>query len=240
MAREFPTGRGEQGSSRNRSLSALPLFRGLEPSTLLRLAVQVSELSVPAGHLVYRRGQQCQGVHLVLCGQVKLFIGTSRGTERVVDVVGPGGALGSAALFHGRTYVLDAEAIDDTRLVFIPGTAVLEELARAPGFGANLVDSLSRRTMHLIDTLEDCMLRSGAERVIGYLLKRLPEGIVEGPASVTLEAKKGIIASQLNLTHEHFSRILHDLARDGLIEVKGRTVLLADVDALRARWPIRR
>jgi CRP-like cAMP-binding protein len=136
--------------------------------------------------------------------------------------------------------VLNAEAIGDTRLMFIPGTAVLEELSRAPGFGANLVDSLSRRTMQLIDTLEDCMLRSGVERVIGYLLKRLPEGVVGGPTSITLEAKKGIIASQLNLTQEHFSRILHDLAKDGLIEVRGRTVLLADVGALRARWPTRR
>jgi CRP-like cAMP-binding protein len=236
MANETSTSSNVQRGDRDGHLSALPLFRGLDSPTLVRLALRVSELSVPARELIYRRGQRCQGVHVVLRGQVKLVMATPRGAERVVDVVGPGGALGSAALFQSRTYAFDAEAIDDTRLMFIPGPAVLEELTRAPRLGVNLLDSLSRRTMQLIGTLEDCVLRTGAERVIGYLVKRLPEGVGEGRASVTLPAKKGVIASQLNLTQEHFSRILHDLGRDGLIEVRGRTVLLADVEALRARW----
>ena len=39
-----------------------------------------------------------------------------------------------------------------------------------------------------------------------------------------LPAKKAIIASRLHLTHEHFSRILHELAAAELIVVEGRMV----------------
>ena len=56
----------------------------------------------------------------------------------------------------------------------------------------------------------------------------------DGPAHVLLPAKKGIIASQLNLTHEHFSRILRSLATAAMIEVDGRTVHIPDVGRLRA------
>jgi CRP-like cAMP-binding protein len=42
-----------------------------------------------------------------------------------------------------------------------------------------------------------------------------------------------VIASRLNMTPEHFSRILHDLAAGGLIEVNGRSVSIPDLERLR-------
>ena len=43
-----------------------------------------------------------------------------------------------------------------------------------------------------------------------------------------------MIASQLNLTHEHFSRLLRELVTEALIEVEGRRVRILDVGRLRA------
>ncbi|HRD88630.1 MAG TPA: helix-turn-helix domain-containing protein, partial [Accumulibacter sp.] len=51
--------------------------------------------------------------------------------------------------------------------------------------------------------------------------------------TITLPTNKGIIASRLNLTQEHFSRILHELSEKGLIVVEGRRIHIRDVDALR-------
>ena len=53
------------------------------------------------------------------------------------------------------------------------------------------------------------------------------------PATITLPAKKTLIASRLNLTQEHFSRILHDLQSAGLIAVHGRQIRLLDLRRLR-------
>ena len=76
-------------------------------------------------------------------------------------------------------------------------------------------------------------MRSGTERVAGYLLSRLPPHPVNGHAVITLPAKKGVIASQLNLTHEHFSRLLHKIEAAGLIRVNGREILISDIGRLR-------
>jgi len=51
---------------------------------------------------------------------------------------------------------------------------------------------------------------------------------------VTLPAAKAEIASQLNLTPEHFSRILHELAQAGLLQVQGRHITVPDPARLRA------
>jgi len=71
---------------------------------------------------------------------------------------------------------------------------------------------------------EGYFLSSGTERVIGYLLRGENGNSAHNAEQITLPATKGIIASRLNLTHEHFSRILRELMTAGLIEVDGREV----------------
>ncbi|MDH5536832.1 MAG: helix-turn-helix domain-containing protein, partial [Betaproteobacteria bacterium] len=76
-------------------------------------------------------------------------------------------------------------------------------------------------------------LRSSHERVIGYLLAEAPADIDGAPVEVQLSAGKSVIASRLNMTPEHFSRILHELGNDGVIEIRGRTVRIPNLARLR-------
>ena len=77
-------------------------------------------------------------------------------------------------------------------------------------------------------------MHSGAQRVIGYLLRDAEQAEGNAQADVMLPTNKGVIASRLNLTPQHFSRILHELTHAGLVTVDGRTIHIADVDRLRA------
>ena len=67
---------------------------------------------------------------------------------------------------------------------------------------------------------------------IGYLLRQdtREEG---GGSCVTLPVSKAIVASRLNVTPEHFSRILHELVAAGMIAVEGRDVRILDPERLR-------
>jgi CRP-like cAMP-binding protein len=119
-------------------------------------------------------------------------------------------------------------------LLHVSKQTVLDELARDPLFARRMLSGLSRRLHGLVRDVEAYTLRSGAERVIGYLLAEMPEPAGEGGAvEVNLTPGKSVIASRLNMTPEHFSRILHELAESGLIEVSGRTVRVLDLERLR-------
>jgi CRP-like cAMP-binding protein len=50
---------------------------------------------------------------------------------------------------------------------------------------------------------------------------------------ISLPANKNVIASNLNITPETFSRILHNLSDENLIEVKGKEVHIKAIDKLR-------
>ncbi|HUK05630.1 MAG TPA: helix-turn-helix domain-containing protein, partial [Burkholderiales bacterium] len=89
----------------------------------------------------------------------------------------------------------------------------------------------------LVRDVEAYTLRSGQERIIGYLLADVPEERASGAAAVHLSAGKSVVASRLNMTPEHFSRILHDLADAGLIEIHAREVRIPDLARLREHLP---
>lgn len=215
-------------------LLEMPLFEGLEAAVVERIAAAANEIDAASGTVIFKQGDACRGLYLVVSGQVKLALGAAQGDEQVVELAGPGGILAETAMFLDGPHVLTAEALADTQLVYVSRATVMAELERTPEFTRRVIVNLSRRLQRLLVALENCTLRSGTERVIGYLLNRVPEGATNGRAMVTLPAKKGIIASQLNLTHEHFSRILRALATEAMIEVDGRTVHIRDMARLRS------
>jgi CRP-like cAMP-binding protein len=120
-------------------------------------------------------------------------------------------------------------------LLYIAREIVFQELERDPRFVRRIIAGLSSRLHRLMSDLENDSLHTGTQRIIGYLLRDSEDNPESKNAlEVTLSANKGVIASRLSLTQEHFSRILHDLSARGLIEVHGRSIYIPDVAKLRA------
>ena len=216
-------------------LGTVPFLAELGERDIGRFAERAVVLEPARGTVIFRQGDPCAALHVVAHGQVKLLFQNGVGDEKVVELIGAGQIFGEAALFLGECHLVTAEAVSYSRVVLLPKEVLLEEIRHNPDFSWRVIDELSRRLYERTRDLESCVLRSGTERVIGYLLNQLPADTINGEGLVTFPAKKGIIASKLNLTHEHFSRILRDLATDGLIGVEGRNVRLPDLNKLHAR-----
>jgi CRP-like cAMP-binding protein len=213
----------------------LPLFNGLEGDELECIKSEIGHLSVPRGTVLYRRGDRSSGIHVVVSGHVKVVLGTANGAEKVVELAGPGQTLGETAVFLDRPHKTSAETLSDSRLILIAKHQVFAAVQKHPGFAQRVIAGLSHRLDRFISDLESLTLHSGTERVVGYLLSRLDGAAARPHGAVTLPASKGVIASRLNLTQEHFSRILHDLAAIDLIRVDGRDITIPDIEQLRAR-----
>ena len=215
-------------------LSNLPMFKELPGPVIDRIAAGTSEMHVPRGEILFTRGDPCRGFYLVIYGQVKLSFVTKQGTEKVVEIVGPTHSFGEALMFAGKPYVVMAQTLADSMLLHVSRDVVFSELDRDPAFARALLAGLSQRLHRLIHDVESYSLETGSQRVIGYLLRQDDEGDEPGPHKVTLPVSKALVASRLNLTPEHFSRILHELSAAGLIRVDGRSVEIVDVGRLRA------
>ena len=219
-------------------LANVPLFRELAADEIDRIAEQTKSMHVDRGTVLFQRSQTSEGFYVVIFGQVKLSFISKAGDEKVVDLLGPGQSFGEAVMFMEKQHVVTAQTLADSMLLYVSKVAVFDELERDPRFARRMIAGLSQRLHYLMEDLEGYSMHSGVQRVIGFLLRGDGDGIPpESRLEVTLPAAKGVIASRLNLTQEHFSRILHELVAKGLIEVRGRTVVILDVRKLRTYQP---
>jgi CRP-like cAMP-binding protein len=224
-------------------LSVLPLFNDLKADELQQIAQGCSLRRLARGDLVFRVGDPCQEFHVVVVGQVKLFVLSPGGQEKVVGLIGPGQSFAEAIMFTDRPYILSAQALADTLLLEVSKRAVLAEIERDHRFALRMLAGMSRRLHALVHDVEAYALHSGAHRVIGFLLREQADaGRASGAdaRTVSLPVSKATIASLLSLTPEYFSRVLHDLEAQGLIEIDRRDIRILDPKRLsdyRAQMP---
>ena len=217
-----------------RYLATLPLFSHLNQSELGRLTAGCTLRRFERGKLVCRQGEPCEEFHVVVVGQVKLFVLSPTGTEKVIELCGPGQTFAEALMFMGMNYVVSAQTLSETLLLTIEKRVVLEEISNNSGFSLRMLAGLSRRLHGLIKDVEGYALHSGVQRVIGYLLgDRMNESEVASESiTITLPVSKAAIASRLSLTPEYFSRVLNELETAGLIQVNKRDIHVPDTARL--------
>jgi CRP/FNR family transcriptional regulator, dissimilatory nitrate respiration regulator len=217
-----------------RYLSVLPLFNDLNADELRKVADGSALRRLMRGDLVFRVGDPCHEFHVVVTGQVKLFMLSPAGQEKVVELIGTGQSFAEAIMFTDRPYFLSAQALTDVLLLTVSKQAVIAEIERDHRFALRMLGGLSRRMHGLVHDVEAYALHSGLQRVIGYLLRdRVLDGFDEGEArTVSLPVSKATVASRLSLTPEYFSRVLHELEAQGLIEIDRRDIRILDAKRL--------
>ena len=211
-------------------LKQIALFDQLSDEELANIVAGTTEQHVRRGETIFRRGDPCNGFHFMVYGQVKLVAVSPAGAEKVVRLLGPGETFGEALMFLGKPYILSAVALADSMLLNIEKKAVFNELAARPELAHKIIAALSQRLHSFVADVKSYSLHSGTQRVIGYLLQAHS---AQGEETVQLGVSKNVIASRLNLTPEHFSRILNELSCKELIRVDGRAITILDVEAFR-------
>ena len=217
-----------------RYLSLQPLFQEMNGEELARLAEGCTQARLARGDMVFRVGEPCEAFHVAVTGQVKLFVLSQAGQEKVIEIVGPGQTFAEALMFTNRPYILNAQALADSLVLSIGKHVVVSEITRDPRFGLRMLAGISRRLHGMVRDVQAYALHSGAQRVIGYLLGDMEEdeGVSEEGFTVTLPVSKATIASRLSLTPEYFSRVLHEFEAAGLVRIDKRDVHILEPQRL--------
>jgi CRP-like cAMP-binding protein len=213
-------------------LSRQPLFRVLGGMDLVRLAQSTYEYRIGRNELLFQKGEPAKGMHIVIAGQIKLFLPSESGTEKVVHMAGPGETFGEESVFLNKPYPVAAEASKDSIILEVNRDALMGLVDSNSALARAMMARLCMRFCDLVDNMETCVQLSSAQRVVHYLTQQAP---AESESfEVQLETNKQDIASQLNLAPETFSRVLGRLVKAGYIHVRGRSITVMDAPALRS------
>jgi CRP-like cAMP-binding protein len=213
-------------------LASTPLFNGLPPEQIQHLGHIAVSRHFEKGQSIFSEGDPGDGFFVTAAGRVKIFKVSSEGKEQILHIFGPGEPFGEVPVFSGEPFPASAEAIAECELLFFPKTAFVNLIAANPSLALNMLGVLSRRLRQFTVQIENLSLKEVPGRLASYLLSLSAGG--KSADAVTLNISKGQLASVLGTIPETLSRIFSKMTEQGMIQVKGRRIVLCDRELIEA------
>jgi len=219
-----------------KTLSQVALFAGLSESELAFLAQRAVARRFSAGEIVFSEDDPCTGMYVVESGQVRIFKTSPGGREQVLSVEGPGGSVAELPVFDGGNYPASVSAVEDSILLFI-GKQDFHALCMAhPHVALKVLRVIGARLRKLVGIIEELSFTTVRHRLAAFLIRLAKrEGTrVNGGIEITLPASNQELAAQIGTVRELVSRNLSRFQSEKLIQMDGRHVVIANVEALEA------
>ncbi len=217
------------------TLRRAPIFSGLDGADLQAIAGEAQLREVPKGAALFAEGDEARGFYLCVDGKLKVFKTAPDGREQILHFIFPGETFAEVALFAGKSYPASSQALEASRVAFIPREGLVRLVRARPELSFKLLAGTALWVRRLTDLIAE-YAKTVPARVAGYLLaealRQRPTAIADG-ARVRLAVNKGELAAHLGTVPETLSRAFAKLRDEGLVEVEEREVVIRDLAALR-------
>ena len=214
-------------------LQGSPLFRGLAPATLERMAALATQRGYRRGEIVFNAGDAGDALFGVVSGRIRISTGTAEGREIFLNIMEPGDTFGEIALLDGGTRTATATAIEAAELVSIRREPFFELLEREPKAALELLRLCGERLRWTSGLLEDAAFLDAPARLAKRLLSL---GELHGEDSAggrTVRISQEELANFLGASRQSVNEQLQDWKTRGWVALGRGTVTVLDAAALR-------
>ena len=204
-----------------------PSLDGLPPVLASTLAGDATLVHLPAGAVVFRPGQACSGLPLLLEGQVRVSQLSGSGRQLVLYRVVPGQTcvVTSGCLLDASVYAAQGEVEQPLSAVSLPAALFSRLLDGHAPFRALVFGQFSARLQTLMAMVDAMAFHRVDERLAAWLIAR------GARVAMTHQA----IAEELGSAREVVTRVLRHFADEGLVAVSRDGIVVLDRAALARR-----
>jgi hypothetical protein len=120
-------------------INKIHLFNGLKEDQLSQIAPKFDEVEVPAGQVVFKRGDKPEGFYIIFKGKVNVIRPHEKKDDEVIIWLVAGDYFGEEALVENRNRSATITAVEDTTLLFLSRQHFDELLGKYPGLKPNFL-----------------------------------------------------------------------------------------------------
>ena len=147
-----------------------PLFEGLGPQVIDRLAAYAHTKLVPAGTTIFARGDPGTSLFAVCSGTVKISNHSPEGKDAVFNLINVGEIFGEIALLDGQPRTADAFALSECELMIIDRRDFVPLIKSQPEIAVKLIEVLCGRLRRTSEQVEDVIFLDLPTRLAKTLL----------------------------------------------------------------------
>lgn len=215
-----------------RVLAATPLFAALSDPERAALAARTELRHYTAGQVLFTEGEPCSGLYVVASGRVRIFKTSPGGREQVLAIEGPPNSFAELPVFDGADYPASAQAVADSRLLFISRRDFRALCLERPEVALKVLQVVGSRLRRLVGIIEELSFSTVRHRLIAWLLKRAEAS--PNRNTFTLPVSHPELAAEIGTVRELVSRNLGRLQSEGFIHIEGREITIVDRPGLEA------
>ncbi len=215
------------------SLRSIEIFQGLSDPDIKTIAQLCRRRRFRPDEQLFGHGDETRDVYFIADGRVLITIFSPTGKEIAFRTLGAGEVFGEIAAVDGGARSAAAIAATDAVILTITAADFRRMLSRLPSVNEALLAHLARLVRALSERVYEFSTLAVRNRVHAELL-RLAREHMTGPtlANIYPAPTHLEIANRISTHREAVSRELSDLANRGLIERRGRNLVIKDVPAL--------
>ncbi|HKH10060.1 MAG TPA: Crp/Fnr family transcriptional regulator [Rubrobacter sp.] len=191
--------------------------------------VRLAERRLGPRDLIFAPGDPDGRLYFLLEGTVRLYKIYGGHKEATVALLKDRGVFGELGLTEGSRQSAFAEALTGVRIAVARKPVLVEAIKRHPAFAMKLFSSFSERLKQSDEAIESLLSREVSARLVTLLLNlgdRLGETTGSGTI-LNVRLTHQDLANMIVSTREAVSKVMSELQRDGLIEVRNRRICLA-------------
>jgi len=214
-------------------IAGIPLFSGLSSQQLVDIKNVAIDRQYQKGEFIFSEGDEGNGFYVIITGRVEIYKASLEGKEKILHIFGPGEPFGEVPVFSGDRFPANARTLTKSHLLFFPRQAFVNLIAAHPALALKMMAVLSLRLRQFTVQIEHLTLKEVPGRLAAYLIYSMQEQ-TNNDNRITLNISKGQLASLLGTIPETLSRILTRMAKQELIKVDGKEILVLDPDGVAA------
>ena len=223
-----PAGRAIHADDLSR-MRQVPLLTQLPANLLGAVLAEAMVIRYDSGETLFHQGEAAHFLHVVMDGEICLYGVGCDGDETVMEIMKSGDVFIAAAVLTGLPYLMEARALNPSRILLLPAERLRRDLRSIPDLALAMLASLSSHYRMLVREVKSLKLKSTNQRLALYLLSLTPKR--EGATILWLPHSKGVISARIGIRPETLSRAFNALQPYG-VQMNGTRVAVADLAAL--------
>jgi CRP/FNR family transcriptional regulator len=217
------------------ALKRTTLFGSLTHDVLAEIAERAKELHCRRGEMLFFAGEEAKGLFVVVQGKVRVFQHSPAGREQVMHVDTGGAVIAEVPVFDDGPYPATAACDTDVDVLFISKEDMWAFCAKYPPLSLRALRLMAQRVRRHAQLIESLSFHEVGQRLALFLISEAQranagsEQRIEFPLNLSNHQVANRIGSVRDVVARAFARLKHE----GLIESRGRTLIIPDVEALK-------
>jgi len=200
---------------------------------LIDLSINKSCSIYKKGQVIFNEGNRPHGLYCIYQGKVKLSKLGNLGKEQILRMAKNGNILGYRAAVCNESYYSTATALEDSEICHISLENFNKVLKQSSDLNYKLMKLLTTDVKESEKMVLSISQKNVEERVAESLVVlNNVFGMEEDGKTLDISITRKEIGDMAGVTTESTIRKLSDLNKDGIIEIKGRKIIIPDLKKL--------